>query len=202
MDTILICGNYGGIIRTTNNGFNWHTILTRTESGNLNKLYFITKIKGFAIGDTGKIYFTTNTGINWITQNSSTNKNLNSVWFINKDTGFIVGDSGIILKTFTGGLVNFNSISSQIPNNFYLEQNYPNPFNPETKIRFSIPKSGNIKIIIYNLQGKEIEILLNKKLDIGDYETSWNGSKYPSGVYFYRLEAGNFVDTKKMILIK
>ncbi|MBN1633034.1 MAG: T9SS type A sorting domain-containing protein [Ignavibacteria bacterium] len=85
---------------------------------------------------------------------------------------------------------------------FELKQNYPNPFNPVTTIAFSIPKSSFIKIIIYNILGKEITKIVNQKMEAGNYLTEWNASEYPSGVYFYRLETSDFTDTKRMILVK
>lgn len=86
--------------------------------------------------------------------------------------------------------------------NFKLSQNYPNPFNPTTNIEFDIPKSSFVKMIVYNSLGKEVATLVNEKLSAGSYVADWNGSGYPSGVYFYRIQAGNLNETKKMILLK
>jgi len=83
-----------------------------------------------------------------------------------------------------------------------MEQNYPNPFNPTTKIKFDIRKASNTKLTIYNILGKEIATLVNEKLSAGSYEVDWNGSGYPSGVYFYKLTTDGFYDVKKMVLIK
>jgi hypothetical protein len=92
--------------------------------------------------------------------------------------------------------------SSAIPKEFKLHNNYPNPFNPITKIRFDIPKNTYVKIRIFDLTGKEIMKLLNDYLSAGAYEILWNANNYSSGVYFYRIEAGSFVQIKKMVLIK
>ena len=81
-------------------------------------------------------------------------------------------------------------------------QNYPNPFNPSTKIKFEIKDSRFTILKIYDILGKEIETLVNEKLSPGTYEVNWNASQYPSGVYFYRLDANGFSDMKKMILMK
>ena len=86
--------------------------------------------------------------------------------------------------------------------NFKLSQNYPNPFNPTTKIKFDIPKSSFVKMIVYNSLGKEVSILVNEKLSAGSYEVNWDGSIYPNGVYFYTLLSGDFKETKKMLLLK
>jgi len=93
-------------------------------------------------------------------------------------------------------------ISLEIPSTFSLSQNYPNPFNPITKIRFDLPKNVNVKLTIYDMLGKEIETIVNEHLNAGSYEVTFDGTKYTSGVYYYRLNAGEFVETKKMILVK
>ena len=89
-----------------------------------------------------------------------------------------------------------------IPENYSLEQNYPNPFNPSTTIKYSIPEQSFVKIKVFNLLGQEIAELVNKELQTGNYEVSFNAANFPSGIYFYRIEADNFVQTKKMILMK
>ena len=86
--------------------------------------------------------------------------------------------------------------------NFELYQNYPNPFNPATNIKFQIGSSRFVKLTVYDILGKEVEILVNKKLNAETYEINWNASNYTSGVYFYRLTSDGFSDTKKMVLIK
>ena len=94
------------------------------------------------------------------------------------------------------------------PTSFSLRQNYPNPFNPSTKIRFEVPlnKGGDrglsIKLIIYDVLGREVTTLVNEQLKPGSYETEWDASNYPSGVYFYKLITEDFSKAKKMILIK
>lgn len=93
-------------------------------------------------------------------------------------------------------------ISSLIPKKYALSQNYPNPFNPSTKIKFDIPKASNVKLIIYDMLGREAVVLVNESLNAGKYEANLNGSGYPSGVYFYKMVAGDFVDVKKMLLVK
>ncbi|MBL7127518.1 MAG: T9SS type A sorting domain-containing protein [Ignavibacteria bacterium] len=89
-----------------------------------------------------------------------------------------------------------------IPEKFNLHQNYPNPFNPATNIKFDIPKASYVKLTIYNILGKEITTLVNEKLNIGSYEVNWNGMDYPSGVYFYKMVADDYVNVKKMVLLK
>ena len=110
-----------------------------------------------------------------------------------------------IVDTFYSNSI--NNINTEIPSSFSLSQNYPNPFNPNTKIKFDIPSKGKnqkakVKLLIYDILGKEIETLLNEQLNPGIYEVTFDGSNIPSGIYFYRLSAGNFSETKKLILFK
>jgi hypothetical protein len=93
-------------------------------------------------------------------------------------------------------------ISNIVPSSFALMQNYPNPFNPNTTIRFDIAKSSFVKISVYDITGKELEVLASENLRAGEYEVTWNAAKYSSGVYFYSIITDNFVETKKMILAK
>jgi hypothetical protein len=85
---------------------------------------------------------------------------------------------------------------------YYLEQNYPNPFNPSTRIRYSIPKSSNVVIKVFDILGNEVETLVSEEKQIGIYELTLYAEGLPSGVYFYRLQSGDFVETKKMLLLK
>jgi poly-gamma-glutamate capsule biosynthesis protein CapA/YwtB (metallophosphatase superfamily) len=89
-----------------------------------------------------------------------------------------------------------------VPNDFVLHQNFPNPFNPSTKIKYSVPHSSQVVIKVFDVLGNEIETLVNEEKPVGTYELTWNAANLPSGVYFYQLRAGSFVQTKKMILMK
>lgn len=102
----------------------------------------------------------------------------------------------------TGTTVGIININSGIPEHFSLSQNYPNPFNPTTYIEFQIPQSGLINITIYDALGRKVETIVNQNLAAGTYKAGWDASNMVSGVYFYRLNTGDFTDTKKMILLK
>jgi predicted CXXCH cytochrome family protein len=90
----------------------------------------------------------------------------------------------------------------QLPTKFELSQNYPNPFNPTTTISFSLPQSGNVKIAIYDITGKQVQMLVNSYYARGTFNVNWNAGSYASGVYFYRIESGSFNMVKKMVLLK
>jgi photosystem II stability/assembly factor-like uncharacterized protein len=92
--------------------------------------------------------------------------------------------------------------SGKIPTAFRLGQNYPNPFNPVTKIEADIPKSSMVKVAVYDMLGRELEVLVNELLNAGSYKLTWDASKYSSGIYFYKIISSDFTDTRKMILVK
>jgi hypothetical protein len=91
---------------------------------------------------------------------------------------------------------------NEIPKLFKLYDNYPNPFNPVTKIKFDIPQTGFVKLKVYDITGKEVASLINGELKAGTYEYQFNAVNLSSGVYFYRIEAENFTDIKRMMLVK
>ena len=102
---------------------------------------------------------------------------------------------------------NFNNVTTiEKPGNqirdFNLSQNYPNPFNPTTKIEYSVPQRSFVKLTIYNIIGQEIAVLVNGEKETGKYVVNFDTDNVPSGVYVYRLQAGDFIDTKKMMLLK
>ena len=99
-------------------------------------------------------------------------------------------------------LIGIQTIGNSVPKSFSLYQNYPNPFNPSTKINFGIPKSAAVKLLIYDMLGREAAILVNEELKAGNYSVEWNALSFASGVYFYRIESIDFTQTKKMVLIK
>ena len=203
-------GSNGSIFKTTNCGANWFTQVSGTTNV-LGKIFFTNLNTGYIISSEGEVIKTTNSGNNWIRLPNITNAVLRSLYFINNETGFIVGDAGCILKTTTGGVpIGIQTKSKKVPVYFSLSQNYPNPFNPSTNIKFQIAKLSGVKLIIYDVLGREITTLINEQLKPGTYETEWDGSNYSSGVYFYKLvvsgaealKTADYTETRKMVLIK
>jgi hypothetical protein len=107
--------------------------------------------------------------------------------------GVVYGDTTITVV---------HPISSEIPSKYSLSQNYPNPFNPVTIINYQLPVSNQVRLVIYDILGREIAVLVNEKLSSGTYEVKWDGSNYPSGMYFYKLITAEYTETRKMVLIK
>lgn len=111
-----------------------------------------------------------------------------------------------ILPEFEGGKIALTA-QKAIPDAFMVSQNYPNPFNPSTDIAYALPEAGNVNVEIYNILGQQVKSLVNEYQDAGNYVITWNGddesgSTVASGVYFYRVSAGQFKDIKKMVLMK
>jgi hypothetical protein len=107
-----------------------------------------------------------------------------------------------MLKLCYDGTLVSNDIKEITPDKYSLSQNYPNPFNPTTRIKFGVPKESNVTLIIYNTLGQEVEKLIDHRLKAGYHEVEFNSSLYASGIYFYRLQTADFVETKKMILLR
>ena len=99
-------------------------------------------------------------------------------------------------------LTGVEPVNNQVPNSYNLSQNYPNPFNPVTNIKFSIPTNGNVKLVVFDVLGREVTTLVNEVRNAGNYVVDFDASNLSSGVYFYTLESGNFTQTKKMLLVK
>jgi len=118
---------------------------------------------------------------------------------------FTLGSAAATRPNFCFNMVPIEGIQNSqnnVPNTFTLSQNFPNPFNPSTKIMYSVPKQSVVKLVVYDLLGKEVAVLVNDVKQRGNYEAVFNASNFASGIYIYRIEAGDFVMSKKMVLIK
>jgi photosystem II stability/assembly factor-like uncharacterized protein len=187
------------IYKTVNSGQNWTTIQLAER---MTSIKFADVNSGWVCGLNGKIMHSTNGGSGWSEQISGTASTLNEVFMVNSAIGYIAGQNGVILKTTNGGITSLQQTGITVPDNFSLCQNYPNPFNPATQIKFDIPISLFVNLIIYDVNGKEVSVLVNEDISAGSYSVDWNAAAYPSGVYFYRITAGEFIETKKMVLLK
>lgn len=190
------------ILHSTDEGENWSSAYLAAEGMDQNGIDFSNTGTGFCLAashslKTSKIFKTTN-GIDWTLY-----KEVAREYYSMTCSGsylYLTSDSGTIYQEDL--VVGISQYSSEIPEIYSLSQNYPNPFNPETKINFSLPVSGLVLLTIYDITGREVEILVNEVLSIGNYTYSFTASALTSGTYFYRLETENFVQTKTMMLIK
>ncbi|MEO8513270.1 MAG: T9SS type A sorting domain-containing protein [Ignavibacteria bacterium] len=201
------------LFKTTNRGVNWINISgdipniplsdVVTHPSNPNNLYLGSQVGG---------YRSTNGGTNWHRWNNGIPEATIITEMTYIDSLSSNGKFYILAATYGRGMIvrdisgddpiGIQPISGNIPTKFSLDQNYPNPFNPNTNIKFDIPKAGNVKLVVYDINGREVNRLINQNLPAGYYNADFNASNLASGVYFYSLEANDFTDVKKMILVK
>ena len=191
----------GVIYRTTNGGLNWSTF--NAPFGSLKSVQYLPNGNVSVVGN-GAILMSYDDGLNWTIQ---TSPNITTFYqdsqFTTNLIGYTVGNGGEIIKTTTGGITTgVTNVSTEIPSAFKLHQNYPNPFNPVTKIRFEIPVSGIVSFSIFNSIGQEISTPVNKIMQAGIYEYSFDAGKLSSGIYYYKLSSNGNSQIKKMMLIK
>ncbi|MFC2093895.1 T9SS type A sorting domain-containing protein [Bacteroidota bacterium] len=188
-----------GVYLSTNNGNTWTQTSLNTEW--ITSL-IISGTNIFAGTDNGNFFHSTDNGTTWIPRNEGL-PTVRSIYSLLISNSYIfLGTGGnSVWRRPTSEIIGIQNISTEIPSSFSLSQNYPNPFNPTTNIRFDLPRSGSVKLVVFDALGREVATLVNEKLAPGTYEVDWNGSEYPSGVYFYRIQAGDFVETKKMLLV-
>jgi len=199
-DTGWTFSNAGRVYRTNNYGINWDTISFIQLYGL--SINFADSKTGYAGGYNGVIYKSTNGGYNWnITYNLGTGSFV-SIFSFNPILVWAVGGSGKIINTTNGGLTYIKNEWINKSIQFYLHQNYPNPFNPETKIKYQIYRYTKVKLMVYNSLGEKLITLTDKNHPEGNYSIEFDGSDYPSGIYFYRLVTEEYSETKSMILIK
>ena len=193
--------NNGGVFRSSNGGFNW-TQTSLTNGG----------VTSFAIKDNfifasdflnfGGVFLSSNNGTSWILKNQGLGNQID-VWSLTTTSQYIFAgtDSSVWRRSYTE-IIGIQKISELVPSSFSLSQNYPNPFNPNTKIKFDITKLSDVKLVVFDILGREVAVLVNERLKAGTYEVAFDGTNLPSGVYFYRLITDKFVDVKKMLYIK
>lgn len=195
--------NDGQIYRTTNNGGLWQ-LVNSGMSTFYNPVYAIAKFNNnLIVGCNDGIFLTTNQGQNWYSQNQGITPGSQFQFNCITKCGnyvFAPANNGIWRRDVNQ--VGVQNIASTVSENYKVYQNYPNPFNPSTTIKFEIPKSTFVNLKIYNSEGKEVAEPVNEKLSLGVYETTFDAGALSSGVYFYKIITGDFVQTKKMLLIK
>ena len=208
----IFAGTYGsGVYLSTNNGTTWiqtalnnKTVLSLAVSGNN------PEDSGqviFAGTDVSGVYLSTNNGQNWLQKNQGFT-NIPTVYSLLIANNYIFAgtDGYSVWRRELAEIIGIQNISTEIPSAYSLEQNYPNPFNSMTNVKFQLKSGmlngGNAKIIVFDILGKEIKELVNEELSPGTYQVNFDGSNLTSGIYFYRMTAGDFIETRKMILIK
>ncbi len=196
------------ILRTTDGGKTWidSTNPANITACSLREIHMIDSKTGWFTGINNGPSFvakTTDGGNTWIDETPKDEYlGFESISIINDSIGYLVGDFGRYYTTDNGGITFVDEYNNTSVHQFLLSQNYPNPFNPTTTIQYAIPKESFVTIKVYDVLGKEIATLVNERKSAGNYSVDFNSSNLPSGVYFYRMQAGSFISTKKFVLLK
>jgi len=199
MDTKLLAVTLDGIFESDNDGMSWAADTSGIENVNC---FAVISDRILAGTDDNGIYLSSDNGVTWTSLSSGIPGNTR-VWSLSVSSNSIFAgtDKGVWRLPLSEIPTKVNDITG-LPTNFTLEQNYPNPFNPGTVIKFSLPERAHTRLVVYDILGREVKVLMNSILEAGYHKVELNFSNYPSGVYIYRIEAGKYISTKKMILIK
>jgi photosystem II stability/assembly factor-like uncharacterized protein len=201
-------GSYPNVSRTTNGpGGPWSNVSVGSGTSTLNILRWAPGTNicylGTSAPSPNAIKQTTDNGATWSSMTTGGLTGFVDVSVQNNSgtiNAYALAADGSVLKLQT--LVAIDPSNTNIPSKFAMEQNYPNPFNPSTTIKYSVPVAGNVTVKVYNSLGIEIMTVVNKNHTAGNYVESVDMSGFSSGVYFYTLTAGDFKETRKMMLIK
>ncbi len=197
----------GQVIKTTNLGQTWTNISADLPKISTNAIFADPINSGhlYAANDFG-VYRSLNNGTNWVRTGTGFPyvPVMSFSYFNNGVKRYLRAAThgrGVYELDMTG-TIGIQGTSGEIPGTYRLSQNYPNPFNPVTKIEFDVPERANINITVYDISGKEVNVLQNGIMNAGRYTATFDGTGLSSGVYFYRLSAGAYVETKRMTLVK
>ena len=211
--TNILAGTYeDGLFISTDSSKHWSSVNTGLTSKDITALYSYNN--KFLVGISGEdqnfiiyynIFISDNKASTWLQYNMGLTSNIYIYDFVVAGDNILAGTSqGVWIRsindTVTTTAVNESKIMN--PTVFMLFQNYPNPFNPITIIKYDLPKAGRVTLKIYDVLGRKVATLINEEKPAGRYQVEFNGSSFASGVYFYRIQAGNYSSVKKMILLK
>jgi len=204
--TNIFAGTYDiGVYLSTNNGANW----TAARTGLPMYIATYDQILAFASDGNnlfagtngGGVCLTTDNGTSWT--NVSDGLGCLAIHALAVKDGYLfAGADSSIWRRPLSEMTGITDKSNDLPVKFSLEQNYPNPFNPSTKITYSITQKAHVSLSIYNSLGQEVSKLVSQDMTPGVYTSEWNAAGFASGVYYYRITAGNFAQTRKLILLK
>jgi photosystem II stability/assembly factor-like uncharacterized protein len=194
---LVVSGN--GIARTIDGGNSWSIVLNSGGS-QLNSVCTFGSKFAWAVGQ-NKIYYTSNSCETWTSQSFTPDSYLQQVSCADSVNVWVLGDRKLY-RTSSGGVTDVTNETNLYPELFSLNQNYPNPFNPTTIIAYQIPQTKFVTLKVYDILGREVATLVNEEKSAGSYEVQFTANGLTSGIYFYQLKAGDYTETKKMILLR
>jgi hypothetical protein len=196
-------GFSGGVFRSTNGGRQWESI----SAGLSHDEDWVTSlaVRGEHVfaGTTAGVYILNKDDTSWTTVGTGLPSPPERVDYLAAtDSNLYAGLVGGIWKRPISEMVTTVSPPpTGVPTNFVLFQNFPNPFNPNTTIKYALPRVSQVSLTVYDILGRQVSVLVNERKEAGVYEVKYDGSNLASGVYFYRLQAGDFVATKRLLLL-
>lgn len=199
----ILAGTDNGVFLSSDNGSSWIQVNNGLTDDTVYSFAWVANYV-FCGTNNGGIFATTNYGGNWTPiADSLTSYNISALAL--SGNNILAGSSNgslwyrTVANMFTTGV---NDKPNNVPDKYSLYQNYPNPFNPTTTISYELPKSSFVTLKVYDIIGREITTLVNEQKNAGTYQAKFDGSRFASGVYFYRLQAGTFTLVKKFVLMK
>jgi len=199
---IFVGSGDAGVFKSTDNGDSWHQASSGLSNDHI--LSIAINQNGYLFAGTyGAVFWSTDNGENWSELNSGLTGYTVYKLSINP-AGYLVASTNNGIFKSLNTTTNVNTNSGNLPSKYFLSQNYPNPFNPTTTIKYQIPEISFVTIKVYDVLGNEIASLVNQEKPAGEYivEFRIDNLELSSGIFFYQLRVGNFVETKKMTLIK
>jgi photosystem II stability/assembly factor-like uncharacterized protein len=194
-----------GIHRTTDGGETWEVMINDYWGWGDDIEFLPESPRNIWCVVDDRVFVSSDSGKTWTEQIQIDGVFFWDIVFTEDKCGWLLGTHKIF-RTTNGGIGGIVSVEKQNyklpPSVCILEQNFPNPFNPTTKIKYQIPELSFVTIKVYDVLGNKIATLVNEEKTAGTYEITWYAENLPSGVYFYRLQAGDFVETKKMVFLK
>jgi photosystem II stability/assembly factor-like uncharacterized protein len=192
--------DYHGVFRSTNQGLSWSQVNTGLTTLDI-AAFGISNTNLFSGTLGGGVFLSQDNGASW----NAVNEGLTNLIVFN----IAISDSNVFISTYNNiwrrplaEMILITNVQSGLPAKFVLEQNYPNPFNLGTSFRFKIPQRSYVRLEIFNNLGQKVTTVVDEEKEAGDYEISWNAIGLSSGIYFYKLAAGTFAETKKLIILK
>ncbi len=195
-------GNGGGVFRSTDGGISW----TNISAGQTDSHVWALVATGgnlFAGTAGNGVFLSTDNGANWTQVNDGlTDYGIAALAAVGPYLYAGSDRSGVWRRPLSQMITEVEDAQTERPSHFSLHQNYPNPFNPTTVITFTLPSRSLVSLKVFDVLGREVAILLAGELPAGPYSASWDPNGAASGVYFYRLQAGTFTETKKLVLLR
>ncbi len=195
----LFCCGVTGVLKSSDRGITWHSVLRGIEA-----LSLVANRNGdlFAGTHGAGVFRSTNAGLTWDSLNTGlVDRN---VWSLAIDSAGLLyagAESGLVHRSVQS-TTSVHIADDRLPHHFSLRQNYPNPFNPTTVISYELPVSSRVTLKIFNVLGQKVATLVNGEMKAGSHQAQWDARGLASGVYLYQLRSGNFLETRKLILLR